>query len=79
MDIRKFLKNILLRNRWSNFEIISQESGFDIRGHPDCLIFGRNCNRQAVFAIYEPTGQVKFSVRYHQFRSLSRIPVVFGF
>ena len=25
MDMKKFLKNLLLRNRWSDFEIISQE------------------------------------------------------
>ena len=31
-DMKKYLKN-LLRNRWSDFEIISQESGFDISGH----------------------------------------------
>ena len=36
-DMKKFLKN-LLRNHWSDFEIISQESGFDISGRPDCLI-----------------------------------------
>ena len=36
-DMKKFLKNLLLRNRWSDFEIISQESGFDSR-HPDCPI-----------------------------------------
>ena len=30
-DTKKFLKN-LLRNQWSDFEIISQESGFDISG-----------------------------------------------
>ena len=37
-DMKKFLKNFLLRNRWSDFEIISQESGFDIRRRPDCPI-----------------------------------------
>ena len=37
-DMKKFLKNLLLRNRWSDFEIILQESGFDISGHPDCRI-----------------------------------------
>ena len=37
-DMKKFLKN-LLRNRWSDFEIILQESGFDISGHPDCPIW----------------------------------------
>ena len=36
-DMKKFLKN-LLRNRWSDFEIILQGSGFDISGHPDCPI-----------------------------------------
>ena len=29
-DMKKFLKNLVLRNRWSNFEIISQKAGFDI-------------------------------------------------
>ena len=38
-DMKKFLKNLLLRNLWSDFEIILQESGFEIRGHPDCLIW----------------------------------------
>ena len=37
-DMEKFLKNLVLRNHWSDFEIISQESGFDINRHPDCLI-----------------------------------------
>ena len=36
-DMKKFLKN-LLRNCWSDFGIILQESGFDISGRPDCLI-----------------------------------------
>ena len=35
-DMKKYLKHLLCRNRWSDFEIISQESGFDISGH--CLI-----------------------------------------
>ena len=34
-DMKKFLK--ILRNRWSHFEIISQESGFDISGRPIAL------------------------------------------
>ena len=41
-DMKKFVKN-LLKNCWSDFEIILQESGFDISGHPDCPI-------RAVFA-----------------------------
>ena len=36
--MKKFLKNLVLRNRWSDFEIISQESGFDISRRPDCPI-----------------------------------------
>ena len=32
-DMKKYVKNLLRRNRWSDFEIISQESGFDISGH----------------------------------------------
>ena len=37
-DMKKFFKNLLLRNRWSDFEIISQESGFHTSGRPDCPI-----------------------------------------
>ena len=37
-DMKKFLKNLVLRNCWSDFEIISQESGFDTSRHPDCPI-----------------------------------------
>ena len=34
-DMKKFLKNLVLRNNSLDFEIISQESGFDIsRGLP---------------------------------------------
>ena len=32
-DMKKYLKNLLRRNRWSDFEMISQESGFDISRH----------------------------------------------
>ena len=38
-DMKKFLKNLVLRNRWSDFEIILQESGFDISRRPDCPIW----------------------------------------
>ena len=34
MDMKKFLKNLLFKNRSSDFEIISQELGFDINGRP---------------------------------------------
>ena len=37
-DMQKFLKNLLLGNLWSDFEIILQESGFDISGRPGCPI-----------------------------------------
>ena len=37
-DIKKFLKNLVLGKRWSDFEIISHESGFDISRCPDCPI-----------------------------------------
>ena len=37
-DMKKFLKDLVLRNRWSDFEIISQESGFDVSRRPDCPI-----------------------------------------
>ena len=37
-DMKKSLENLVYRNRWSDFEIISQESGFDISRHPDCPI-----------------------------------------
>ena len=37
-DMKKFLKNLVLGNRWSDFEIISQESDFDISRGPDCPI-----------------------------------------
>ena len=37
-DMNVCIKNVVLRNRWSDFEIISKESGFDISRHPDCPI-----------------------------------------
>ena len=37
-DMKKFLKNLVLRNRWSDFEIISQEAGFDISRRLYCPI-----------------------------------------
>ena len=37
-DMKNFLKNLFLRNCWSAFEIILQESRFDISRRPDCLI-----------------------------------------
>ena len=37
-DMKEFLKNLVLRNRWSDFKIISQESGFDISRRPSCPI-----------------------------------------
>ena len=37
-DMKKSLKNLVHRNCWSDFEIISQESGFDISRCPNCPI-----------------------------------------
>ena len=38
MDMKKFLKNLLLRNRWSDFEIISQECSL---GDPFQKVFAK--------------------------------------
>ena len=53
---RNSSKNLLFRNRWSDFEIISQESGFE--GHPIAHL-GHNCNRQAAFTIFESARESK--------------------
>ena len=74
--MKKFLKNLLLRNRWSDFEIISQESGFDISGH--CPIRAVIARGKLPSPFVSPEGKVKFSVCYRQFGSLLQIPVVFG-
>ena len=74
-DMKKLLKNHLLRNRRSNFVIILQESGFDISKCPDCPIWAVAITGQAAFTICEPVGQVKFLDHYRQFGSLSQIPV----
>ena len=39
MDMKKFLKNFFPQNCLSDFEIISQESGFDISRHLDFPIW----------------------------------------
>ena len=59
--MKKFLKNLFLRNRWSDFEIISQESEFDISGCPDCPI-------RTIIATGMLPSPFKFSVRYRQLR-----------
>ena len=56
-DIKKFLKN-LRRNHWSDFEIISQESGFDISGH--CLIRAVIARGKLPSPFVSPEGKVKF-------------------
>ena len=38
-DMKKFLKSLVLRNGLSDFEIISQESGFDISRCPNCPVW----------------------------------------
>ena len=74
-DMKKFLKNLLLRNHWSDFDIILHESGFDISGRPDCPIRVVIATGKLPSSIFEPAKQVKFLVCYRQFRSLSQIPV----
>ena len=74
-DMKKFLKN-LLRNRRSDFQIISQESGFDISRH--CLIRAVIARGKLPSPFVSPEGKVKFSVCYCQFWSLLQIPVVFS-
>ena len=37
-DMKKFLKNLLLRNCWSDFEIISQE----------CVVLFKNCSQNLI-------------------------------
>ena len=76
-DMKKFLKNLVLRNHWSDFEIISQESGLTLADVPIAHL-GHNCYRQAALTICEPAGQVKFLVCYPQFGSLLQILEVFG-
>ena len=55
-DMKKFLKSVLLRNCWSDLEIILQESGFDISRRPECLI-QPNCYGQAALTICELPGK----------------------
>ena len=38
-DMKKFIKNLIPRNHLSDFEIILEESGYDISGRPDCPIW----------------------------------------
>ena len=58
-DMKKSLKNLFLRNRWSDFEIISHEPGFDISGCPSLYPnSGCNCYGQAAFATCEPASKV---------------------
>ena len=73
-DMKNFPKNLFLRNCLSGFEIILQESGFDISRRPDCLIWAVIAmGKLPRSTICEPAGQVK-----KIFRSLLQIPVVFG-
>ena len=68
MDTKKFLRNLPLRNHWPNFEIISQESGFDISEHPDCQIRALIATGKLPSPFVSPPVKVKFSVCYRQFR-----------
>ena len=55
-DMKKFLKN-LLRNRWSNFEIILQESGFDISRRPDCPTWAIIATGRLLLPFVSPPGK----------------------
>ena len=67
-------KNLVLRNHMSDFEIISQESGFDISRRPDCPIRAVIATGKLPWPFVSPL----FLVCYCQFWSLLQIPVVFG-
>ena len=56
-DMKKFLKNRNLRNCWSDFEIISQESGFDISGCPDCPIWAVIATGKLPWPFVSPPGK----------------------
>ena len=68
--MKKFLKNLFLRNCWSDFEIISQESGLSIIRHTIAK-FSCNYYMQAAFTICEAARQAKFSVGYRRFGSIT--------
>ena len=60
-DMKKFLKSLLLiRNRWSDFEIILQESGFDISGCPDCPIRAAIATGKLPSLFVSPPGKWNF-------------------
>ena len=56
-DMKKFLKNFLRRNRWSDLEIILQESEFDISGRPDCPIRAEIATAKLLSAFVSPPGK----------------------
>ena len=56
-DMKKYLKHFLRRNRWSDFKIISQKSGFDISGH--CLIHAVIARGKLLSPFVSPEGKVK--------------------
>ena len=56
-DMKKYLINLLRRNRWSNFENISQESGFHITGH--CPIWALIARGELPPSFVSPEGKVK--------------------
>ena len=58
-DMKKFLKN-LLKNRRSDFEIISQEIGFDISGRSDCQIWAVIATGKLHSPFVSPPGKLNF-------------------
>ena len=55
--MKKYLKNLLRRNCWSDFESISQEPGFDISGH--CPIRAVIARGKLPSPFVNPEGKVK--------------------
>ena len=61
-DMKKFFKNLLLRNHWSDFEIILQESRFNISRRPDCPIRAVIATGKLPSPFVSPSGKYNFRV-----------------
>ena len=75
-DMKKYLKNLHRRNRWSDFEIISQESGFDMSGH--CPIRAVSARGKLPSPFVSPEGKVKTFGLLWSIRVFIADTVVFG-
>ena len=63
-DMKKFMsivqKNLVLKKHWSDFEIISQGSGFDISRRPDCQIRAVIATGKLPLPFMSPPGKENF-------------------